>query len=518
MKTIGEDPSQPVGEWPLVGRKAEMSTLASVLARAATGRGNGQMILLRGEAGTGKTRLLREALESCPASTEPILLSQTGGWGTAPLLVWQRVLLHFARLPRPANSSRLRRQAEDIEERLQQRLGGSMEARPLGSLLSEIAHVVAAAARGHPLALLIDDVHRADPASLQVLEFVADMLGGLSLAVVLAIRDDACLDPQARESLNRLTQRSQQLEIRPLGLAEIEELQRVSGLSRTPREAATLQRLSGGNPFLLRELLENPDLGDCPSPGARNFVEARLSTLPADAQSVLQAAAVLGEGFGTDLLEAILPELSRDQIARSLSSVVRSRLLQPTPHGRTNLCFGHEIVREAILTIIDPPRAEELHARAFESFRARHGDAAGAPLEIMAYHALRGPTPADPSSLVRLARRAAAQLARAHSFERAIAYLRRAQQFLRAAPPSSERDAEELELRTELDLASLLGRLDCREEARAVILSLIQRAKAKQFPGLVARATLGLMARGDVSLTPLDEDRGGLPPVAASLP
>ncbi len=253
-------------------------------------------------------------------------------------------------------------------------------------------------------------------------------------------------------------------------------------------------------------MLESSGFEDQPSSGIRTFVEARFAALPAEVKEVLEAAAILGDNPGSESLGTLLPAMSREEILRALSLAREARLLAPPDPRRSGPFFALDIVRETLLATMAPDLAEHMHARAFDSLRNRHGDADGANLEAMVYHGLRAPPPVDPSSLLRLTQRAAAQLARANAYDQAVNHLRRGLQIFRAAPPPSEREAEELELRTELDLASLLGRLDRREEARAVILSLIQRAKAKQFPGLVAQATLGLMARGDVSLTPAPGD------------
>lgn len=229
-----------------MGRNREISFFQELLETTATKR-VGRLVAVTGEAGAGKTRILNEILGRCGGRIEGYMLSQPSGSEAFPLILWRRLLIQIGRATPATDPFQLGRQARTLEERLESQLRSGSSPHPLTTLLSEIADLVAAVAEQHPLALLFDDVHRSDPASLQIFEFLADALSRLPLTIVMALREKNDSDQQSASLLGRLLRRSERIQLNMLEVDDIEKLQRMVDPAADPSRSRSLQRLSGGN-------------------------------------------------------------------------------------------------------------------------------------------------------------------------------------------------------------------------------------------------------------------------------
>jgi DNA-binding NarL/FixJ family response regulator len=354
----------------LVGRDAELDAIDRLIEAAA--RGESSMLLVRGEAGIGKTRLLDRLSHRAAERRFAVLRGRaTELESDVPFAAVVEALepLDDVALATPASPAERWRLHRGLRERLDALPGG------------------------HPFALVLDDVHWADPATLELLEhlmrrpperphlLVAALRPGDVAERLLAIRPAAALDlgPLAREAAEPLL----------AGLVD-------------PNERERMFTQSGGNPLLLEELARAGPGAEAPG-GIVAAIGAERAALPAPARMLLDGAAIVGDPFDLDLAAAA-GGLDADQALTGLDALVERGLVRPDDIPR-RFVFRHPVVRSAVHAAV--PAGEEIaaHVRA-----ARALEAAGAALPARARHLAHAAAPGDAESAATL--RAAAALVR----------------------------------------------------------------------------------------------------------
>jgi len=354
----------------LVGRDAELDAIDRLIEAAA--RGESSMLLVRGEAGIGKTRLLDRLSHRAAERRFAVLRGRaTELESDVPFAAVVEALepLDDVALATPASPAERWRLHRGLRERLDALPGG------------------------HPFALVLDDVHWADPATLELLEhlmrrpperphlLVAALRPGDVAERLLAIRPAAALDlgPLAREAAEPLL----------AGLVD-------------PDERERMFTQSGGNPLLLEELARAGPGAEAPG-GIVAAIGAERAALPAPARMLLDGAAIVGDPFDLDLAAAA-GGLDADQALTGLDALVERGLVRPDDIPR-RFVFRHPVVRSAVHAAV--PAGEEIaaHVRA-----ARALEAAGAALPARARHLAHAAAPGDAESAATL--RAAAALVR----------------------------------------------------------------------------------------------------------
>jgi DNA-binding CsgD family transcriptional regulator/Tfp pilus assembly protein PilF len=252
-----------------------------------------------------------------------------------------------------------------------------------------------AALAAEPTLLVLDDVHWADEATLEMLRFLGRRLAGLPLLVVATHRDDeAAADAPLTRVLGDLATAPGVLreELPPLSPDAVRRLAEESG---APVDPAELHAATGGNPFFVTEVLAAPRASVPVS--VRDAVLGRVSTLSPDARQVLAAAAVLGRTSGLEELTAIAgaPAQAVDDCVRLGVLVVEGSCLR----------YRHELARRAVEDTLSPGARAALHARALEVLRS-----SGAPHEGRLVH--HAEAAGDAAAVVELAPLAAATAGR----------------------------------------------------------------------------------------------------------
>ncbi len=372
-------------------------SLAGVDANA-----EGRLVLVAGEAGVGKTALLRRFCDSRRSSVRSL-------WGVCePLLT-----------PRPLGP------LCDVAEAI----GGDFEELVMGGARP---HEVAAALIGElrtraPTVLVLEDLHWADEATLDVLRLLARRVGSIPALVLASFRDDE-LDraQQLRIVLGELGGRPIRLKLAPLSPAAVTELAGPHGI-----DGPELYRRTGGNPFFVTEVLEAG--GERIPETVRDAVLARAGRLSDPARRLLQAAAVVPGRVELWLLEALAGELG-DRLEECLAF----GMLVPVEGG---VAFRHELARLAVEASVAPDRRQALDRAALDALSAPpmgEPDAAR-----MAHHA---EAIGDGDAVLLWAPRAAARAAAAGAHREAAAHYARALRF--ADGLTTETYAELLELRS----------------------------------------------------------------------
>ena len=357
-------------------RKHELAVIEEVLADARSGAGG--LAVLRGVPGIGKTALLQAAAASGAAQDlsvhEACAVELESGfeWG-----VVRQLLGPGARARGPEPAARMRGAAALATAALRE----EWEAPAAGPTPDRFAvehglywHV-AELSESRPLLLLVDDAQWADLASLRFLAHLAHRLGGLSVGLVIALREHA--DPERRELLDRLEVLAGQRCLGPAPLtADAVSAVLAGHLSVSPAQefADACLAATGGIPLLVAALVaEIASAGIAPDADAAHRVSAimpasverwvglRLARLPTEARQLAEAIAVVGPGI--DL--AWVAEVAR--LPLGLASSLADDLAQATVlTDRRPVAFAHPLIEAAVRDAIPAGRRAALHRAAYE--------------------------------------------------------------------------------------------------------------------------------------------------------
>ncbi|HTE36360.1 MAG TPA: AAA family ATPase, partial [Reyranella sp.] len=315
----------------LLERERDLAVLAAALDQAAAGCG--RIALVSGEAGIGKTSFV-EGFIATHAQGVCVLKGNCD-----PLFT-----------PTPLGP------LYDIARQTNARLLAELENGPKRAALFSSLLEMLRASRA-PTVVVIEDIHWADDATLDLLKFLGRRMARTSALLVLTYRED---EVAAQRSLRMLlgdlaaSKATVRIELPRLSIEAIRTL--VGGRALDP---AALHRQTSGNPFFITEILSSAACGIPPT--VRDAVLARAARLSPAGRAVLEAAAVIGSRIDHRLLERLL-----DGKPEGLAECTRSGMLEAAGAG---LAFRHELAREAVLTDLDPTRFRELNRRALAALR-----------------------------------------------------------------------------------------------------------------------------------------------------
>ncbi|HYX58263.1 MAG TPA: BTAD domain-containing putative transcriptional regulator, partial [Streptosporangiaceae bacterium] len=461
--------SQAEGQTPdelFVGRGDELRAIAAAAARHAGG-----VVLITGEGGAGKTRLLDQAVAHLAGAGWTVVTGSCPDAGGAPSAwAWTEALRALATRVPPAEPAGVLGVLLDPDARaagLNPSLGPSPSPRPDAATDTAAARfrlhqaVVAwlrqAAATG-PVAVLLDDLHQADAETLALLETVAAGLAGSPLLLMTAYRP-AEAGGELEQALAVLARRSP-ARLPLAGLPAPDAAALISSVFGGPVEEPIVQALAdrtGGNPFYLREsakLLASEGalvaVSEVPE-GVRDVLRRRLARLPPPDVAVLRLAATVGQEAEVEVLVDAADTDEDGVIAGLEAGVIAGLLTEPGP-GRVR--FVHALVRDTVYADLTQLRLTRMHARVGAAIRRlRPGD-----VSALAHHYLRAASADSAEAAVGYAIKAAERADRRYSYDAAVSLLEQALEAF-ARIPGSESDRAEQQ-------ADLLGRL-LRAQIRA---------------------------------------------------
>jgi DNA-binding CsgD family transcriptional regulator len=377
----------------LLERTSQLSTLTALLRDAEAGYG--RLALVAGDAGSGKTALLRNFSDTVAASTPPL-------WGMCDPMT----------TPRPLGP------LLDIAPQLGGELVHALKNASRGDVFDST--LTALASRDRASVIVFEDMHWADEATLDLLSFLGRRLGALRLLMVATYREDQVgADHPLRLVFGDLAsvEGVTWVTVPPLSLDAVTHL--ASGRSI---DAVRLHHETGGNAFFVTEVLSSAS--DRLPPTIAHAVLTRAARLSASARAALDAAAVVGPR-----IEPAVIRRMRDVDDRALDECVDSGMLQfDSPCYE----FRHELARQAVLNAITPARRSALHGEALSVLRDQPSGAD--KLERLSYHAEAAD---DVAATLEYAPAAAQVAASLQSHRAAAMHYRRALRFADALAPDA---------------------------------------------------------------------------------
>jgi DNA-binding CsgD family transcriptional regulator len=455
----------------LLERDGELDTIEVALDRAAGGEGGALVVV--GAAGIGKSSL--HAAAASLASDRGLTVLQARGGMLERELPWA-IVRDLLGAP-PADLF----EGPAAHARGVLGLGASPPTSdPEGAALHGLFWLAAGLASRRPLAILVDDVHWADPSSLRWLGYLAARIGDLAALLLVAGTPP---DEKSPAPLRALLASGRRLEPQPLSQDACRaRLEAVLPGTVDDELVAACRQTSGGNPFLLGELAlalaEQATRDGGPRRGAvrdmrpaaiQRSIRDRVSALGDPAVRLAEAVAALDQEAAVADATAVAG-LSESEAERSLSGLIDAGVLD----GRLPLTFVHPLVRDVLWDSVPEARRAVLHARAVSVLRERR-----APVDRIAVHLLHTEPAGDARAVAEL--RATAQGAVASGAPQpALAALRRA--LAEPPPPELHTDIvlELAEVEAMLALPSALERL---EHAAASVADRSDRAAVRRRLG-----------------------------------
>jgi DNA-binding CsgD family transcriptional regulator len=378
----------------MVGREGELARLEAALSDAAGG--HGRTVVIGGEAGIGKTRLVSAAAGSAQHRQFSVLTgaSLPAGSGVVPFEPFVESLRRLLRSVEPGRLQGLLGPARDEIGRLlpelsrAERRGDIGEGDRAGSsrLFEAVLTVIERLAAQSPVFIAIEDVQWADEGTLGLLSYLSRNLREAPIVLVVTVRTDD-LDPGtpvghwlAEVDLDEWVDR---FELEPLTPGQVVALIRAMPGARVDGDAldAMVER-SGGNPFFVEQLAAtHEDPGSGLPRRLRDVLTSRLADLPEQTTNVLRGASAAGRRVDDSLLAAVL-HLSPDGVAGALRPAIASGILVEVPgtDGRPiGYAFRHALLAEVAYDTLLLGERLRLHA-AFGQELERRGEIGGQPV------------------------------------------------------------------------------------------------------------------------------------------
>lgn len=490
----------------LVGRLAERKGLMALWRTAE--RGGGRMVVVTGEPGIGKTRLIEEFRVWCvqrgAVSASARAYAAEGALAYAPVVAWLRAEPIKARL-RLLDRARLSELGRLLPELLSE-IADLLPPEPLPEsdqrprLFDAAARAILAA--GPPLLLVADDLQWWDQESLQFLHYLLRVEEEARLLVAGTARRE---DMDERHPLNALRaglaamERYTEMDLDRLSPEETTTLaERVSGRPLAADAAGALYRDTEGSPLFVVEALRAGWTGEragegWTSPKVQAVIESRLGQLSEPARDLAGIAAAIGREFTVDIL-ASASEIGGPALVRGLDELWRRRIIRE--EGAEACDFSHDKIREVAYLALSPALRRRHHlcvARALEQISAHDLEAVSG--QIASHYERAGAA----EQAIIWYQRAAEAAQRLHASGEAARLLSRALDLIGAQPASPARDAGELAA-----LTSLLGVLHTEgygsprlAETQRRALELARALEIEPAPPVLRSLALKSLSTGD---------------------
>jgi len=532
-----------------VGREREMERLRQAFDESLSGRG--QVVLLSGEPGIGKTRLAEELATYARMRGAQVLWGRAYEWGGAPAYwPWIQMLRDYVHERDPETlRSELGSSAPVIAQivsAVRERLPGIDNAPALEGeqgrfrLFDALTTFLRNASIHQPLLLVFDDLHWADEPSLLLLQFAVRELGAARVLLVGTYRDvEVGRSHPLVRTLAELARvpRTERIILRGLQAVEVARyLELTAGTPVDARVSAAVYQETDGNPFFVTEVVRLLATEDRLEParnetwsvdlpqGVREVVGRRLDRLSATTNDVLSVAAAIGREFSLPILERVAG-LSTDDVLDALDEASAARIVEEG-QGRDRYRFSQELVQEILYEELSIARRRRLNGSIGEALESLHaGDRAAHYADLAHHFALAGT--GHVAKAIDYAVRAGERAMSQYAWEAAAGHFELALQNLDLQDdPDPVRQCDVLMALGEAQNRSTAGRIRGTVElgagasptGRDTFWRALDVARRAGLPEQFARAALGVVGfnpsahqAGDAGTALLEEALAGLP-------
>ena len=415
-----------------VGRQAEMAAIEKAWDQVRAGRA--ATVVVAGDPGIGKTRLVAEFCERAHSSGAAVLLGRSTEETLAPYQPFIEALRHYASScpadelllqigPRRAMLAKLvpelaATEGPTVHDRAETPGEGERY-----ELFDAVASLLREVASSRPTILVLDDVHWADGSTLMLLRYVARAVGEAPLLILGTYRETEV--PEGHPLSDTLAELRRARALTMVSLAGLDTdhvavLIQERGAQLAEGVVHAVARRTEGNPFFVEEVVRQID-GDLElvlPESVKDLLLRRLRRLDDPARRALAACAVLGPEIELDVLERVL-EATGDELLELMELAVAERVLVESSDAIGRYAFAHALIRETIYEQLSATRRARMHQRAGEALEALRTDRLDRYAEQLAHHFVRA---GDEGKSFEYRLRAARAAARVNATHSAIAH------------------------------------------------------------------------------------------------
>jgi predicted ATPase len=505
---VGANPLEGLAGGVYVGRETEIDELCGSLDHAMGGRG--QVVLIAGEPGIGKTRLVEQLTTYAHLRETAVLWGRCyEGEGAPPYWPWTQVIRAYTVEHDPELLAAVMGVgAADIAQmvsEVRRRLPDLPEPPSLGAeqarfrLFASVTTFLRNASFQEPLIVVLDDIHRADRSSLQLLEFLAQEVGDTRLLVVGTYRDVE-LHPGhvLTHTLGELARaRPRRITLRGLSSEQVARyIHMVTGVEPDERLVGAVHGKSEGNPFFVSEIVRLLSVSErldrhgrdsdaevaIPSE-VREIIGRRVERLAEPCRAALSVAAVIGRDFAVPVLQQVVG-VPTEQLLEALDEAAAAHVIDEVDPGRYR--FSHVLICDTLAESLPAGKRMHLHARIGASVEQAFAVRLGPHLSELAHHYLEALPAGDLDKALHYATAAAQQAGGRLAHEEAARLYQRALGALGLSAAGEERRCDLL-----LSLGEANAHAGAADEARSAFREAVELARRLPSPQRLAGAALG---------------------------
>lgn len=479
-----------------VGRERELHLLRARIDEAILGRGG--LLLVSGEPGIGKTRILTEAARYAESTGMVVLWGRCWEGEGAPAFWPWRQIIRACMAGAPERGPELIARGEEILRSLTSnelltvdRIDTDAQFRLFDAISDVLRSVLAA----RPVLLLLDDLHQADASSVRVLEFYLNEIAHARCLVVASARE---LEPRPQVSsvLDRLARDPFARSVKLAGLNGQEARTLISshlaGVPISDTHLERIERRTEGNPFFVIEVCRTIKLSggidgsavlDVPA-SLKNLLDQRLADIGPAGRALLRTAAVIGRSFPKALLDRLGGPANPTE--GDLRLAEEKGLIRSALTGPGEFQFTHALIREAFYGELSPEDRATVHGKVGDAIAATPGMGPDRCADTLAHHYFAAGHHAPGGKAIECTLRAAAQARSTAAYDYAAELLQRALTLPEVA------DDGDLKADILLQLGGALLAAGRWFESREMFVEASSVARAAGSPGRFAAAAIGV--------------------------
>lgn len=451
-----------------VGREREMQELTLALDDALSGQGH--LVMLSGESGIGKTHIAkrlgvlarqRGVLVFWGRCDERRVDKPYGPWSQAIWSYMQSMDVKQLRSEMGAGATNIAEVVPELRDWFPNLTPKSVPElmKSQYQLFDSVATFLQRIGSTKPLLLILENLHWADKDSLLLLEFLARQLDGLQILMLGTYQDTELKRGNILSHIlgeltkDRLLHR---ISLKGLGQAEINDyIELASGIRPPPNLVRAILSLTRGNSFwvaevvqLLIDRVERLPEGlsirrilsiDIPE-SVRHIIWQRLDKLPTPdlCNKILGAASMIGQEFSLDLLEKLIPDMSRDVLEKLAEEALTAKIIEEVSGSRQYYQFRHILVQQVLASEFTRSQRRQWHTRIAINLEELYGSEVDGHATELAYHFAEGLSTESTQKVIYYSHMAGQQMLAVYAYEEALNHFERALAYKEGQPMDDE--------------------------------------------------------------------------------